>query len=289
MKRTTAPVSRRDFLKLTGGTLAVAGLSGFRMPPLDSKIPIGTQMWVVRQEAAEDLAGTLKALADLGYQGVEFADDYFGHEIKDIRMMLDDNGLEVMGNHIFLQSMQGEELSKTLEVNEALGAKNLIVRWLRPEQYANKDALLTLAEEMNAVAAQLRPHGMRVGYHNHAEIFAVHDGEMAWNILADNTDDDVIMQLDTGNAMHAPEPPDVVELMRRNAGRTITAHIKPFSAETPAAYIGQDDIDWKSFIQLAETVGGTECYIIEYEIPGTPPLKALEANIALFKEQVKAA
>lgn len=289
MKRARPDVSRREFLKITGGTLAVAGLAGFRMPPLDSNIPIATQMWVVRKEAADDLPGTLKALADLGYQGVEFADDYFGHEVKDIRSMLDDHGLDVVGNHIYLHSMQGDALPKTIELHETLGAKNLIVRSLRPEQYASRDALLTLAEEMNAIAEQLRPHGMRVGYHNHAEIFADHDGEMAWNILADNTAGDVILQLDTGNAMHAPVPPDVVELVRRNPGRTVTAHIKPFSKETPAAYIGRDDIDWKTFIQLAETVGGTEAYIIEYEVPGAPPLEALKDNLALFKEQVAAA
>lgn len=279
-------VSRRDFLKMTGGAFAAAGAFGFRSSMIDSKIPIATQMWVVRKEAQTDLPGVLGALAEMGYQGVEFADDYFGHSVADVRRMLDANGLRVAGNHIYLESMLGDQLPKTIELHQTLGADNLIVRSLRKEQYDTKDAILRFAAQLNEIAEKLEPHGMRVGFHNHAEMFDRYDGEMAWNILADNTRKDVILQLDTGNAMHASSPPDLIEVLRRNPGRTITTHIKPYSKTDEKAYLGQDDHDWKTIIQLMETTGGTEWYIIEYEIEGIPPLQALEENLALFKKLV---
>ena len=263
--------------------MRAAGWAGAR---IESDIPIATQMWVVRNEAAEDLPGVLTALAEMGYQGVEFADVYFGYEIADIRMMLDDNGLEVAGNHINLESLLGDALAPTIELHETLGANNLIVRSLRREQHDSKDAVLRFSEQLNQITEQLEPHGMRTGFHNHAEIFERHDGEMAWNILADNTHEDVILQLDTGNAMQSSVEVDVAELVRRNPGRTITTHIKPFSRENEAAYIGQDELDWPTILDLMNTVGGTEWYIIEYEIEGTPPLQALAENLALFKDLV---
>ena len=279
-------ISRRQFLKLTGGTMAAAGMLGFRNPLNGSKIPIATQMWVVRREAKDDLAGVLKSLADLGFQGVEFADDYFGHSVKDIRKMLDDNGLKVAGNHINLEHMLGDRLGPTVELHETLGARHLIIRSLRKEQYSSRDAIMRLAWQMNEIAERLEPYGMRVGFHNHAEIFEKYNGEMAWNILADNTRADVILQLDTGNAMHSPVPVEVETLILRNPGRTDTAHIKPFSKSNEKAYLGEDDLNWKNIIHLMETVGGTEWYIIEYEIEGIPPLQALKDNIEIFKNML---
>ena len=281
-------ISRRHFLKITGGAVAAGSMLGFKPRLNGSKIPIATQMWVVRKEAKDNLAGVLKSLADLGFQGVEFADDYFGHSIKDIRKMLDDNGLRVAGNHINLEHMLGDRLEETVELHETLGARNLIIRSLRREQYSSRDAIMRLAWQMNEIAESLEPYGMRVGFHNHAEIFEKYNGEMAWNILADNTRADVILQLDTGNAMHSPVPVDVETLILRNPGRTDTTHIKPFSRTNEKAYLGKDDLNWKNIIHLMETVGGTEWYIIEYEIEGIPPLQALKDNLAIFKNMLAA-
>lgn len=284
MSMTGKRVSRRAFLKLTGGSLAAAGVLGLPPLRLDSKIPIATQMWCVREQAKDDLAGQLEALAEMGYQGVEFADEYFGHTPKQIRKILDDNGLKVAGNHINLEHMLGDRLGPTIELHETLGAKNLIIRSLKKEQYSSKDAVLRLAEQVNEISEKLRPHGMRTGFHNHAEIFEKYDGKTAWDILGENTTKDFILQLDTGNAMHAPVPVDIVELVRRHPGRTVTTHIKPFSRANEKAYLGADELPWKEIIRAMEQVGGTEWYIIEYEVPGTPPLVALKENLALFKK-----
>ena len=62
------------------------------------RIPIGLQLYSVREECAEDLEGVLKAVAEMGYEGVEFA-GYHDHSPEDIKKMLDEVGLTMCGTH----------------------------------------------------------------------------------------------------------------------------------------------------------------------------------------------
>jgi sugar phosphate isomerase/epimerase len=149
--------------------------------------------------------------------------------------------------------------------------------------YESAELLKTTAAAVNEVAERLRPQRMRVGYHNHTTDFNRIDGEYWWNRFADQTSKDVMLQFDTGNASEM-EGVTPQALIRRNAGRTISIHVKPFSKKDPNAYLGADDLDWPAIMTAAETVGGIEWYIIEYEKEGVPPLESLKANLALFKK-----
>ena len=297
-KRFNNAFTRRRFLTYSGGALAAFSLPGLAgcqsetaTPPAATAaaqvfgetrvIPIGTQLYCVRELLDEDVPGTIAAVAGMGYEAVEFA-DYHGLTAQEWRKLLDDNGLKACGTHIYIETMEGDELQKTVDFNLALGNSNLIVRSMNEDAYASKDALLRTCERYNRIAASLRPHGLRTGFHNHAEIFDRLDGEYAWNIFADNTDSDVILQLDTGNAAHV-EGVDVIGLLQRNAGRTITTHVKPFSKANPDAFIGADELDWSQIVPLFQGVAGTEFYIIEYEQPVFPPLEALKANLDIFR------
>jgi len=76
----------------------------------------------------------------------------------------------------------------------------------------------------------------------------------------------------------------VVDLIKRNAGRTISMHVKPSSKKNPDAYIGADELDWPAIMTASETVGGIEWYIIEYEREGVPPMESLKANLDSYKK-----
>jgi sugar phosphate isomerase/epimerase len=291
-------LSRRRFLSYSGGALAAMtfpGMIGCRQesatPPSASAapavvgetrvIPIGTQLYCVREQLDQDVRGPVAALAEMGYEAVEFA-DYHDLSAQEWRQILDSNGLQACGTHIYIETLEGDELQRTIDFNMTLGNRNLIVRSMQEDAYATKDALLRTCERYNRIADNLRPHGMRTGFHNHAEIFNRLDGEYAWNIFADNTSPDVILQLDTGNASHV-EGVDVIELLKRNAGRTVTTHVKPFSKANPDAFIGADELDWTQILPLYQTVAGTEFYIIEYEQEAFPPLEALKANLDIVR------
>jgi sugar phosphate isomerase/epimerase len=277
--------TRRDILKLGGAAAASALLA----PPLRAssgaawkRIPIGTQLWCVRKQLATDIPGTLGAVAAAGFNAVEL-ENAFGRPGAEWRKHLDAAGLKACGFHHTLAELQGDRLAATVEFNQAIGNPYLIIRSLSPEIYKSGDLLKKTAEAVNEAAGKVKPHKMRVGYHNHFADFNRIDGEYWWNLFADQTAKDVILQLDTGNASELTGV-SLVDLIRRNAGRTVTMHVKPYSKQNPNAYIGADELDWPAVMTAAESVGGLEWYIIEYEREGVPPLESLKANLESFRK-----
>lgn len=281
---TAGTMTRRDVLRHGGAAAAAvllapavrAGAAAWR------ETPIGTQLWCVRMQLANDIPGTLKALGALGYRAVEL-ENAFSRSGAEWKAWLDAAGLKACGFHHRLSELQGDNLTASVEFNHAVGNRNLIIRSLEPAVYTSADLLKKTADEVNRVAERLRAHQMRVGYHNHTTDFNRIDGEYWWNRFADLTSKDVILQLDTGNASEA-EGVTPQSLITRNAGRTISMHVKPFSKSDPNAYLGADELDWPAIMTAAETVGGIEWYIIEYEKEGVPPLESLKANLELFKK-----
>jgi len=278
------PLTRRDALRLGGAAAASALLA----PAVRARaaawkqIPIGTQLWCVRMQLASDIPGTLKAVGALGYQAVEL-ENAFGRSGAEWKTCLDAANLKPCGFHHRLSELQGDKLAASVEFNQAIGNRNLIIRSLAPAVYTSADLLKKTADEVNEVAERLKAHKLRVGYHNHTTDFGRIDGEYWWNRFADQTSKDVILQLDTGNASEA-EGVTPQSLIARNAGRTISMHVKPFSKKDPNAYLGADELDWPAIMTAAETKGGIEWYIIEYEKEGVPPLESLRANLELFKK-----
>jgi sugar phosphate isomerase/epimerase len=276
--------TRRDILRVSGAAAASALLAPIL--PLRAagwkKVPIGTQLWCVRKQLAGDIPGTLKSLAAMGYEAVEL-ENAFDKPGKEWRAHLDAAGLQACGFHHTLDELQGDKLAASIEFNQAIGNRNLIIRSLAPPVYTSADLLKKTADTINGVAERLKTHTMRVGYHNHTTDFNRIDGEYWWNRFADLTTKDVVLQFDTGNAseMQGVTPQ---EFIRRNAGRTISMHVKPFSKKEPTAYLGADELDWPAIMTAAETVGGIEWYIIEYEKEGVPPFEALKANLDSFKK-----
>ena len=276
--------TRRHFLK--AGTSAAASFLVLRA--FDERvrawknIPIGTQLWCVRQQLATDIPGTLNALSQIGFTAVEL-ENAFGKDGAEWRKHLDAARLRPCGFHHRLDELQGDKLSQTIEFNQAIGNRNLIIRSLPPATYKSADLLKKTADAVNEAAEKVRPHKMRVGYHNHTTDFNRIDGEYWWNRFADSTSKDVVLQLDTGNASEM-QGVTVVDLIRRNPGRTISMHVKPYSAKNPNAYLGADELDWPAIMTASETVGGIEWYIIEYEREGVPPLESLKANFDALKK-----
>ena len=277
-------LTRRDALRLGGAAAAAVVLSpvGRARAAGWKPIPIGTQLWCVRKQLATDIPGTLGAVGALGYQAVEL-ENAFGKSGAEWKGWLDAAKLKPCGFHHRLSELQGDALAASVEFNQAIGNRNLVIRSLAPPVYTSADLLKKTADEVNEVAERLKPHKMRVGYHNHTTDFNRIDGEYWWNRFADQTSKDVMLQFDTGNASEM-EGVTPQSLIRRNAGRTISIHVKPFSKKDPNAYLGADELDWPAIMTAAETVGGIEWYIIEYEKEGVPPLESLKANLELFKK-----
>lgn len=264
--------SRRDWLTLTTWGLCGGWLGSRAAVAAGKVIPIGLQLYSVREECAKDLPGTLSKVAEMGYEGVEFA-GYYGRTARELRNLLDSLGLPCCGTHIDLGTLLGDELQRTIDFNLELGNRFLIVPWLPEERWQSRETILQTAGIFNEIAEKLAPHGLRVGYHNHDFEFQKVGDSTIWDLFFGNTDPSVVMQFDIGNGIMGGADP--AEYIRRYPGRATTMHVKEYSRSRPEALIGEGDVDWPQMFRLLEEVGGTEWYIIEYEHEGKPPLESV--------------
>ncbi len=209
----------------------------------------------------------------MGYKGVEFA-GYYDRTAKQLRKMLDDNGLKCCGTHTAMDTLLGDNLPKTIEFNNTLGNKYLIVPGLPGKYRESHQAWLDTAKLFNEIAEKVKPHGMLTGYHNHSVEFTAMNGELPWDTFYGNTKKEVVMQLDVGNAIGGGVDP--LPYLYKYPGRAITVHIKEHSKTDPDAFVGEGDVNWKAFFALCRAVGSTEWYIVEYERRGAPPLESVE-------------
>lgn len=242
-----------------------------------SDIPIGLQLYSVRDDCARDLPGVLAAVAGMGYVGVEFA-GYYGRTAEELRHLLDDNGLKCCGTHTGLETILGDELERTIAFNQTLGNSFLIVPGLPGERTHSQAAWLETARLFDEAAARAAGQGMFVGYHNHSEEFQPLEGKagefaLPWDLFFGHTRPEVVMQVDTGNMMHGGAEP--APFLRRYPGRALTVHLKEFSPDNPNAVIGEGDVPWAEVFELCETIGGTQWYIVEQETYADPPMECV--------------
>ncbi len=257
-----------------------------------SKLPVGCELYSVRFALAEDMPGTVKAVADMGYDGVEF----FGqpqHSAKAYRQALDDAGTICCGWHTAFANMQDDKLEQTIEFNKVIGNTRLIVPGIPPEHRQTLDDWRRLADWFSEVAEKLEPHGMVTGYHNHTVEFEQLDGGYPWFTLFDNASSKVLAQLDNGHAFRAGA--NVVDTVMRYPGQGKSIHLKPYSRtlgqeDQMRGYdplIGDDEIPWEAFFTACETVGGVEWYIIEYESNAYPELEAVDKCLQALRTMGK--
>lgn len=245
-----------------------------------ARIPIALQLYSVREDAARDLAGVLRAVAKMGYEGVEFA-GFYGHDAPAVKALLDETGLQVAGAHVGIDTLLGDELQRSLEFHQTIGNRFLIVPGLAEARRSSRAAWLETAHAMNGIAEQLKPHGMRTGYHNHSHEFTAMDGELPWDTFFGNTNPEVVMQFDIGNALHGGG--EAAPFLQRYPGRATTVHIKEYSATNDQALIGEGDVPWQQILTLCETIGGTEWYIVEQESYAYPPLECVDRCLQNLK------
>jgi sugar phosphate isomerase/epimerase len=256
----SSKLTRRGFLRRGAGVVAAAGLGRAAAAAAGKKIPIGLQVYSVRNEAEKDLAGVLAQVAGMGYDGVEFA-GYYGWSAEKIRQVLDRHGLKCCGTHTGLNEMMGERFAKTVAFNKTIGNRNLIVP--SGMRTGSQESCLEFARRLSDLAARAKDEGMRVGYHNHAGEFDAKGGFVPWEVLARNSSQDVILQVDIGHVARAGADP--AKYMAMFPGRLTTVHVKDFRKGQPDPVVGEGEVDWPAIFRICAGPGGTEWYIIEDE------------------------
>jgi sugar phosphate isomerase/epimerase len=273
-KLTRRSFMHRSVLGLAGATFG-ADLGRSALGATE-RIPVGVQLYSVREQCKTDLVGTLSALSKIGYKGAEFA-GYHGRSAKELRKILDDHGLVACGTHTPFETIQPENLSATMDFNQTIGNKFLIVPWMNETD--SKQEWMQRAKLFNETSDKVKVHGMAVGYHAHAHDFKSVGGVSAWDLFFGNTSRDVIMQLDTSNCRDGGQDP--VAVLNKYPGRVRTIHIKA-NGGGPEAVIGEDKIDWKAVFAFCEGPGKTDWYVLEHET-SKDPIDAVKRSYAALK------
>lgn len=242
---------------------------------------ISLQLWSLNQECAKDFFGTLRQVREMGYEGVEFA-GFHGKSAAEVRQAAEGLGLKMTGAHLGRDQLEGGKFAETVAFYKELGVENLIVPWAVGDGGAAAK-WLEMAQWLAATAGKLAGQGLRLGYHNHAFEFAPVDGGKApFDLVFGNTPASVLMQVDMGWAEFSRQ--DVPALFARYPGRSLTTHVKAYSAANRAARIGEDDVDWKKNLEAAAGVGGCRYFVVEHEEHGaTPPLENVKVCLECLK------
>lgn len=273
----SSTLNRREFLEAVGLAGIALGVAPLAQAVPVQKIPVGLQLYSLREQCKTDLPGMLAAVAKIGYRGVEFA-GYHGRSATELRKMLNDNGLIACGTHTAFDSIKGDQLKETVEFNQTIGNKFLIVPWMNEAK--SKQEWLDRAKLFNDVADKVRANGMWVGYHAHQHDFKKVEGVSAWDLFFGNTKPAVVMQLDTSNCMTGGADP--VAVLKKYPGRALSIHLKAYGGG-PDAVIGEDKVNWKGVFACCEQEGKTQWYVVEHET-AKDPLDAVRRSFEALKK-----
>ena len=229
------------------------------------KVPVGLELYSVRDDLTKDLHGTVTAVAKMGYEIVEFYSPYFEWTVdkaKEVRKLLDGLGIKCLSTHNGGQAL-ADSLPKAIELNQILGSKYIVQAG--PGKIAGLDGWKALADRLTAASEKLKPLGMAAGFHNHQLEWRPVEGKRPMDILAANTPKEVALQLDCGTCVEAGADP--VAWIKANAGRIKSTHLKDWAADKGyAVAFGEGDVPWTALLDAAEGVGGVEYHLIEQEV-----------------------
>ena len=270
--------SRRSFFAFLTATPLWATLAA------NKHIPIGLELYSVRNDLKTDLTGTVRTVAKMGYECVEFYAPYYDWTLdyaKNVRKELDALGVRCYSTHNATESFTPDGIGKAIELNQALGARYVVLA--HPGDIKNIADWKRIADMLNNANTQLARHGLHAGYHNHDLEWKPVEGQKPIELLAADTDKSIMLQLDVGTCLEAGNDP--VAWIERNPGRIRSMHCKDWSPEKGYRVLfGEGVAAWKKLFTAAESHGGVEYYLIEQEGSDYSETETAERCLATYRK-----
>lgn len=243
-------LSRRRFAALASVSYASALAQTKRF------MPVGLQQTAVGRNIQEDLPGTLRAVAKMGYQIIEFSAGtwmkWSSAEARQVRTQLDDLNLRCRSTHNEIVSFSGDGLSKAIGLNQIIGSDTLVsVRGPgTPSAPPSADDWKRFSEQLSMASERMRADGMTLGFHNHEIEFRTVDGFRPIDILVANRDI-TSFHLNVGLCLKGGGDP--IAFIRQCPGRVQSILCQDFEGKAR----------WKETFAAAEGVGGLQFYLIQ--------------------------
>ena len=296
--------NRRQFLRNTS-VAAAGGVLALRAPfasatPLG--LPLGIQLYSVREQLAKDYPGTLKKLSALGYQEVEAA-GFYDHPAGQVKAALTDAGLRMPSSHYSYTTL-AKGFDDILTYGKALGLEYIICSFpgikdpsrLQDKSFRGTVQGFTLedyrwnADQFNAWGRKVRDAGMKFGYHNHTMEFTDLNGTTGFDEMIRLTDPQLVtFEMDCGWVTVGGGDP--AAYLRKYPTRISMLHIKDFKPTAkpatvleppPAAELGQGTVKFNAIFEAARGQGIRHMFV-EQEAFDMPPFEALGVDAQYMK------
>lgn len=247
-------------------------------------IPVAVQMYSLREESQKDFAGTLKKVAELGFDGVEFA-GFGGLTAEEVKVLLDEYGLQAAASHVPLEELENN-LAKVIEEQKIIGSKYVVCPYLMPNRRSEEDylSLITLLDEIGETCRQ---EGITLCYHNHDfELDCLADGRTALeSILDDVNEDNVKAELDIYWLTKAGEKP--IEWINRYQARTPLVHLKDMTTDEEKffAELGTGGVDIEAVLNFGEEAG-VQWWVVEQDMSRRTPFESIEISMNYLKTKL---
>ena len=244
---------------------------------------IGIQLWSVRGDMNEDPAGTLRALGEMGYGFVEAAGygdgKFYGMEPVEFKELVEASGMKFLGSHTGQDIPEGVDMEevmawwdKTFLAHKAAGVEYVVMPWMGRTGHESLEGLKRYCDYFNAVGELANSHGIRFGFHNHAEEFKELEGEIIYDFMLNNTDPEKVkFQMDLYWVVVGGKDP--VDYFRRFPGRFESWHVKD-EQEVGAS----GNIDFERIWGYTE-LSGVEYFIVEVEDYNFEPLESVRVSL----------
>lgn len=279
-------LSRRGFLVSASAGVVAGSFMSRAFANHHDKIPLGIQLWTVKDEAEKDLEGTLRKVYAAGFREIEFA-GFYGKTAAEMGALVKGIGFTPVSMHAGANDID-KNGAQILADAKTLGLRHIVCS--SPGVSPEKDKL-PWEERMKAVdlndwkwnaalfnkfGKQVVDAGMTFGYHNHSAEFRKIDGKTAFDHLYEMTDPKLLkIELDVGWVTVAQQDP--IAILNKYKDRVIALHVKDVAKRTspdkdpPSVALGEGVIDWKKVIGTAKS-HGTKAFFYEQEAPFTRPI-----------------
>ena len=228
---------------------------------------IALQLYTVRRLAADDLAGTLGAVAAAGYKAVELA-GLPETRPGELPRLLNEAGLQVVAAHEGIEGLRDDANAVADRLAE-VGCPRVIIPWMPEADRQTVDDVRRFVEALGGFARRFAERDIRFGYHNHNFEFMPLDGTTIWDILLAELPPEIDLEMDVYWVAVGGRDP-VVEIDAA-AGRVRLLHMKDRATgpEPHDVPVGEGILPFPEIVEAARSAG-VEWYIAEQDEPRDP-------------------
>jgi len=245
---------------------------------------IGLQLFSVWTDAEKDFLGTIQKVADLGYEGIQFA-GFYHTPANEVKNLLEEKEIVAAGAHVGLDQLLDDELEKTFEYHRIIENNLIICPAIPKEMRLTADDYKKTAETLNQIAESCKKAGFTFGYHNHAFEFETFGRETGFELLFGHTDPDLVkIELDCYWASFVDQDP--LEIIQKYKNRIVSLHIKDMkivNGKRTGTEVGKGTLDFASIIKTGIEFG-VEWFTVEQEEFEGDPYESLSINVNNLKQ-----